>query len=135
MTDQPVKSTFRGTLFYDASCGFCSRWIPFWSETLAARGFDIAPLQSDFARREFTLPDDELSNDLRLSLADGSKLSGANVYRHVLKHIWWAWPIYWLAIVPGLSSVFDGCYQAFARNRFRVSRACRMPGKNVSRSA
>jgi predicted DCC family thiol-disulfide oxidoreductase YuxK len=127
-----AKGAYRGTIFYDVSCGFCSRWVPFWSNTLAARGFQIAPLQSELAKREFMLPEDELISDLRLLTADGTKLEGANVYRRVLRHIWWAWPIYLLAILPGPNLLFDGAYRTFARNRFRVSRACHMPAQSHS---
>ena len=32
-------------VLYDGACGFCSRWVPFWKNTLAKRGLGIASLQ------------------------------------------------------------------------------------------
>ena len=74
------------------------------------------------------LEEGELVEDLRLLLANGEQVLGAEVYRHVMRRIWWAWPFYVLSCVPGLHRVFDWSYRTFARNRYRVSRACRLSG-------
>ncbi len=116
-----------GWVLYDNSCGVCSRWVPFWAPTLRRRGIDIAPLQAEWVRERLSVPPEELLQDLRLLMADGSELRGADAYRAVLRRIWWAWPLYLFAITPGLRSIFDGCYRVFARNRYRVSQACRLP--------
>jgi predicted DCC family thiol-disulfide oxidoreductase YuxK len=113
-----------GWILYDDSCGICRRWIPFWESALRRRGFDIAPLQADWVRAKLQLTDSELLHDLRLLLADGSQIRGADVYRYVTKRIWWAWPVYLFSITPGLRQVFDRAYRTFAVNRIRVSSAC-----------
>jgi len=119
----------RGWILYDDSCGFCRRWVPFWRETLARRGFSITPLQADWVREKLGFADeDELLRDLRLLLADGTLRSGADAYRYVLKRIWWAYPSYLLASAPLLRRVFDASYRVFATHRHRFSRACRLPG-------
>jgi predicted DCC family thiol-disulfide oxidoreductase YuxK len=115
-----------GWVLYDDSCGFCRRWVPFWADTLRKRGFAIAPLQSQWFREKMTGSEDDLLLDLRLLLADGRQVRGPNVYRHVMRRIWWAYPFYLLSIAPGLRSVFDWSYRTFARNRHRFSRACRL---------
>ncbi len=115
-----------GWVLYDSSCGFCARWIPFWSTTLRRRGFAIAPLQSPWVQQQLGVPVDELLKDLRLLLADGRQVCGADVYRYVMKRIWWAYPFYLLAIAPGLWRVFDWSYRTFANNRYRISRTCRL---------
>jgi len=38
--------TPQGYVLYDAACGFCSWWIPFWKKTINKTGYDIAPLQA-----------------------------------------------------------------------------------------
>ena len=91
---------------------------------LRRRGFDIAPLQADWVRARLQMTDVELLQDLRLLLADGSQLCGADVYRYATRRIWWAWPVYLFSITPGLRRAFDWGYRAFARNRYRVSTAC-----------
>ena len=113
-----------GWILYDESCGFCRRWIPFWENTLRRRGFDIAPLQADWVQDKLQLNETELLRDLRLLLADGSQISGAEVYRYAMRRIWWAWPLYLFSITPGFRNIFDWGYRTFATNRFRVSSAC-----------
>jgi predicted DCC family thiol-disulfide oxidoreductase YuxK len=118
----------QGCVLYDDSCGFCRRWIPFWGRSLARRGFSIATLQSDGARSRLGCSDEELIADLRLMLPDGRQVIGAEVYRYVMRRMWWAWPVYLFAIMPGGRQAFDWGYRTFARHRFRISRACRLPG-------
>ncbi len=114
----------KGWVLYDGACGFCSRWAPLWRHALAKRGFLIAPLQADWVASKFNLTEDELAADFRLLLADGEKLAGAEVYRYLMRRIWWAKPLYLLSILPGLRQLFDAGYRAFADNRHRISRAC-----------
>ena len=115
---------------YDDQCGFCRRWVPYWRKTLERRRFQIAPLQCPWVAERLGLAEDEVADDLRLLLADGSSVQGADVYRHVLKRIWWAFPIYLFAVTPGVRHLFDWAYRTFARNRYRVSRACGLPGRS-----
>lgn len=118
-----------GWILYDDSCGFCRRWIPFWESALQRRGFSIAPLQADWVRAKLQLSDSELLHDLRLLLANGSQIRGADVYRYATRRIWWTWPVYLFSITPGLRSLFDWCYRIFATNRFRVSSVCGLDRK------
>ena len=118
-TSQPL-----GWILYDDSCGFCRRWVPFWENALRRRGFGIAPLQADWVRAKLQLNENERLQDLRLLLADGSQICGADVYRYATKRIWWAWPVYLFSVAPGLRTVFDWGYRTFALNRYRVSSAC-----------
>jgi predicted DCC family thiol-disulfide oxidoreductase YuxK len=124
-TNQPL-----GWILYDDSCGFCRRWVPFWETALRRRGFDIAPLQADWVRAKLQLSENERLQDLRLLLADGSQICGADVYRYATKRIWWSWPVYLLSVTPGLRNVFDWGYGIFAANRYRVSSACGLGVKN-----
>jgi predicted DCC family thiol-disulfide oxidoreductase YuxK len=114
----------RGWILYDDSCGFCRRWVPFWGATLRRRGYEIAPLQSDWVREHLKLPHDQLIHDLRLLLADGTLIEGADVYRHAMRRIWWTYPIFILANAPVLRQIFNLSYRTFATNRFRFSHAC-----------
>ena len=118
----------RPCVLYDDSCGFCRRWVPFWGPTLGRHGFAIAPLQSPWVAKAIPLPTDELLHDIRLLLPTGEHLHGAEVYRHVMRRIWWAWPLYLLSVIPGLSRLFDLGYRTFARNRHRFSKACGLHG-------
>jgi predicted DCC family thiol-disulfide oxidoreductase YuxK len=122
MTDE-----IKGWVLYDGACGFCSRWVPFWGKTLAKRGFRIASLQADWVASKFNLAEDELTADFRLLLADGEKIAGADVYRYLMRRIWWAKPLWFLSTVPLLRRLFDAGYRAFADNRYWISRTCHLP--------
>jgi predicted DCC family thiol-disulfide oxidoreductase YuxK len=116
-----------GWVLYDDSCGFCRRWVPFWAGALRKRGFAIAPLQSEWVVQRLNAPPEDLLLDLRLLLADGTQVRGADVYRHARGRIWWAYPLYVLSVTPVLRRVFDWGYRIFADNRYRFSHACGLP--------
>ena len=114
----------QGWILYDDACGFCSRWVGFWKETVRRRGFDVTPLQAPWVRGRVEFAPEQLLDDLRLLHVDGTVTEGADVYRFVMRRIWWAYPAYCLSTLPILRGVFDRTYAAFKRNRYRVSRSC-----------
>jgi predicted DCC family thiol-disulfide oxidoreductase YuxK len=111
-------------ILYDDACGFCRKWVPFWGDTLRKNGFEIAPLQSSWVANRLHLSEEELNQDLRLLLMDGSQILGADVYRYVMRRIWWACPFYLLSVTPIFRNIFNWGYRTFADNRYRVSRKC-----------
>ena len=115
-----------GWVLYDAACGVCARWVPYWAPTLARLGLGIAPLQTPWVRARLELGPDALLSDIRLLLADGTHLAGAEVYRYVMQRLWWAYPLYLVAAAPGLRNVFDVAYRAFADHRRQISAVCRL---------
>ena len=126
------NSGIKGWVLYDGTCGFCSRWVPFWESTLKKRGFRIAPLQADWVGERFALFEQELTSDFRLLLANGERLAGAEVYRYLMRRVWWSTPLYVLSILPIFRTLFDAGYRAFADNRYRISRTCRLPAERRS---
>jgi predicted DCC family thiol-disulfide oxidoreductase YuxK len=132
VADKTSDTAPRGWILYDDSCGICRRWVPFWRGTLQKRGFEIAPLQSDWVRERLALPDAVLLNDLRLLLPDGRQIQGADAYRHVLRRIWWAYPIYLVSVAPICRRMFDWGYRKFAQNRHRISSSCGLPGERTA---
>jgi NAD(P)H-dependent FMN reductase len=70
----------------------------------------------------------ELAEDLGLLLLDGRHIQGADVYRYVMRRIWWSYPVYLISVLPFLKNAFDWGYRAFASHRHQVSRLCRLPG-------
>ncbi len=87
----------------------------------------MAPLQDEWVQERLDLSHEDLLADMRLLLADGSQVCGANVYRYVMRRIWWTYPIYLLSSAPLLRIIFDRGYRMFANNRYKISRACRQP--------
>jgi predicted DCC family thiol-disulfide oxidoreductase YuxK len=121
-----TKTNPAGWILYDDSCGFCRRWVPFWEKTLQKRGFEITPLQTDWVKEKLQLSENDLLQDLRLLLADGKQIQGADTYRYAMKRIWWAWPIYLFSIAPLGRKIFDWSYREFASHRYRISQICKL---------
>jgi uncharacterized protein YqjF (DUF2071 family) len=113
-----------GWVLYDGGCGVCTRWVPFWAPTLARLGLAIAPLEEPWVAARLALPPEALTADIRLLFRGGRQLAGADVYRYVMRRLWWAYPLYVLAAAPGLRRVFDAAYRAFANNRLGISASC-----------
>ena len=117
-----------GWILYDATCGVCAWWVPFWAPTLRGIGFGVAPLQAPWVLARTSLPTAELLRDIQLLRTDGTLVTGANVYRTVMRSLWWAYPVYLLPATPRLRWAFDRGYRAFADHRLAISEACRLPG-------
>jgi predicted DCC family thiol-disulfide oxidoreductase YuxK len=113
-------------VLYDGDCGFCSRWVGFWRPTLERRGITIAALQEPWVVERLQLPISNLLADIVLLSRSGALVSGANVYLQVTRRIWWAWPFYAVFSLPGFNRLIHIGYRWFARNRYCVSRACRL---------
>jgi hypothetical protein len=128
-----------GWLLYDGSCGVCSRGVSAWAPTLDRYGIGIAPLQSDWVRTQLNVSDAELLADVRLlarvadsktgrheNLGPYQQIVGADVYRYIMRRIWWAYPLYLLTRVPGLRTLYEWGYRRFAERRYHISRVCRL---------
>ena len=116
-----------GWVLYDAACGVCSRWVPFWAPTLARLRLGVAALQDPWVTQRLALAPEEVLTDIRLLFADGRSLAGADVYRYVMRRLWWAYPLYALAVAPGTRRIFDAAYRAFATRRLWISHTCGLP--------
>ncbi|HJR16826.1 MAG TPA: DUF393 domain-containing protein [Gemmatimonadales bacterium] len=117
-----------GWILYDGDCGVCSRWVPSWAPSLSRYGLAVAPLQSPWVEERTGLSGSELVKEIRLLERNGRLHSGANVYRYLMRRIWWAYPLYLISIVPPFSRAFDWAYRTFATHRIRLSESCGLPG-------
>jgi predicted DCC family thiol-disulfide oxidoreductase YuxK len=122
VTQEPPK----GWILYDGACGVCSNSVARFRTTLERLGLDIAPLQSTWVQERTGLPADLLSTDIRLLHANGQITLGPDVYRYVMRRIWWAYPLFLLSTLPGLNHVFNWSYRAFARHRMQISSSCEL---------
>ena len=120
-----------GWILYDGSCGFCFWWVHFWEKVVAKRGFALKDLQTALADGSIQIEKDRLLDDIRVLDANGQLVSGADAYLHVAKRIWWAWPFYATFSLPGFRQLLWIGYRWFNRNRFRVSKHCRLPERHT----
>ena len=127
---EPVSeagSAGKGWILYDGECGFCSRWVHLWEKVVQARGFALKELQSACADGSLQISPENLLDDILVLTPAGKLASGANAYLFVARQIWWAWPFYALFSLPGFNWILERGYRWFNRNRYRVSRHCRLP--------
>jgi lipase maturation factor 1 len=117
----------KGWILYDGECGFCVRWVHAWEKVVQARGFAVKDLQSASADGSLQISPDDLLNDILVLTPGGTLESGANAYLFVARQIWWAWPFYAVFRLPGLNWILERGYRWFNRNRYRLSRHCRLP--------
>lgn len=124
-------SDAHGYLLYDGGCGFCSWWVSKMTDHLAKVGIRVAPLQSPWVSNTLKLSPEELVEDIRLLLADGTLISGANVYIDLLQRLRWSRPLGIIIGLPVLRSVTWEIYRLINRNRFVVSRVCKLEPHHV----
>ncbi len=124
----PPREPDAGWVLYDGDCGICSRWVLAWEPTLERYGLAVAPLQSSWVPEWTGIARRDLLSDIRLLERNGQLRAGADVYRYLMRRIWWAYPLYLLSITPGLRRGFDWAYRSFARHRTRISASCGLPG-------
>ncbi len=120
----------RGLVFFDRDCAVCTSLARRFRHTLARRGFGLAALQDPRAAALLGLPPAELLREMRVATAEGEVLGGAGAIVFLARRIWWAWPLYAAAQLPGASRILDAGYRWFAEHRGCVSHACSVPGKN-----
>lgn len=61
---------------------------------------------------------------MRLLLANGESLGGADAIIEIARQIWWGWPLFLFAHVPGARSGLRAVYRVLARNRHCFNGSC-----------
>ncbi len=125
MTDG--RKDIAGWILFDDTCGICRRIATLTSTVLRRRGFVVDRLQSGWVGPYFGMSQQDLVKDIRLVRSGGTNVEGADVYRFVMKRIWWAVPLYYLSVVPCFKTIFDMSYRMFADHRHLFSRSCAAP--------
>jgi predicted DCC family thiol-disulfide oxidoreductase YuxK len=111
-------------ILYDGECAVCTRGIGFWRQTMARRGFRTAPLQEEWVAARLKMPRAEVVREFRVLTSDGRMLIGAEGYRHLMRAIWWAWPVAMLLGLPGLRQLFEAAYRFLRDRRYCVAGRC-----------
>lgn len=113
-----------GLVFFDRDCAVCTSLARRFRNTLARRGFGLAALQDHRAAALLGLPPAELLREMRVATAEGEVLGGAAAIVFLARQIWWAWPLYAAAQLPGASHILDAGYRWFAEHRRCASGDC-----------
>ena len=109
----------RDTIYFDGTCGMCTGTAKRLHRIVSPRGFALEPFQNS---TEFS----EVPEEMKLRTRDGRLLGGGDAIVYVCRHIWWAWPMWVMSFIPGMMPLLRWCYRKLARNRYRISGACRI---------
>src|SRR5712692_149212 len=114
----------RGWLFFDAECKFCARIARGLAPILERRGLAVAPLHDPRVGALLGLSRFELMREIRFLLSDGSQSGGADAAVALAREIWWARPLVWMSIIPGMMDVLRHGYRWIAARRSCAATAC-----------
>jgi predicted metal-dependent hydrolase/predicted DCC family thiol-disulfide oxidoreductase YuxK len=116
-----------GWIFYDGECQFCISNIRRHEKLLRKHGFELATLQTPWVRERLGLkPDFELT-EMKLLAPDGKIYGGADALLQIARRIWWAWPLFALAKIPGMIFPLRAIYRRVAANRHCLGGKCKLP--------
>lgn len=124
MAPLAITQPKNGWILYDGSCGFCSQWVSYWQGLLKTHGFDVVPLQEEWVRTKINEPEEALLSDIRLLTPSGEQIRGANVYRAVMRQVWWLYLFYIMSLLPIFKQLFNLGYTLFNKNRYKISKSC-----------
>ena len=88
------------------------------------RGWVPVPLQSAWMRARVGLPPGPIPHEMKLALADGRVLGGAEAVTWLARRVWWLAPIGWVLWLPGLRTLTVLAYRWFARRRYCFGGRC-----------
>lgn len=91
---------------------------------LGQRCFHLLPLQSPEASPWLGATGLAPLGEMRLVLADGRNLGGADAIVEIARHIWWAWPLWAVSRFPGIMPILRAGYRVVAANRHCANDVC-----------
>ncbi len=117
----------KGWVLYDGDCAFCGQWVERTRHLLLRRGFHFVPLQAAWVRERLGHAENESLTEMKLLATDGRILGGADAIVQITRMIWWTWPFYALAQLPGMKLLLRMLYRRIARNRYCFAGHCPLP--------
>ena len=122
----------RGWLFYDGECPLCGRIVKRIAPALRRRSFRLATFQTAWVRERLAMQPGDPMAEMKLLLTNGKIFDGADAQVQIAKAVWWLWPLFAFAQLPGAMRLLRANYRWTAANRYCISNVCFRP-KPVSR--
>jgi predicted DCC family thiol-disulfide oxidoreductase YuxK len=130
MTDAKGRQAPRGWVFFDRDCSICTSLARRFRHTLERRGFALAALQDPRVAALLGLAPDQLLREMRVVIAEGKIYGGAEAIGYLSGQIWWVWPVFAAAQLPGVPRIIAAGYRWFAHHRHCVSGKCSVVNKS-----
>jgi predicted DCC family thiol-disulfide oxidoreductase YuxK len=105
-------------VFYDGDCSLCTGWASRFERVLQRAGFAVATLQGNSAGADLS--------EMIVLTPDGRRFGGADGVVQIARRLWWAWPLFALAQIPGMMPLFRAVYHRVATSRHCLGGACEM---------
>ncbi len=126
-TDTTDLSQREAWVLYDGSCSLCIRLAERFRGRLERAGFRLAPLQTPWVRQRLGLPEEQLLSEMRVLTATGEVLGGAEGVVHLVRAIWWLWPLRLASRLPFGMKLLRWVYRRVAARRRCDEGACERP--------
>ena len=107
----------KGWVLYDGQCAFCISWVDRVRPVLERRGFQFATLQEPWVRDRLLLSDDAPLIEMVLLNHDGTRVGGGDAIIELSRSVWWAWPLFVAAQLPGARWFICKVYAQIASRR------------------
>jgi predicted DCC family thiol-disulfide oxidoreductase YuxK/predicted metal-dependent hydrolase len=120
-----------GWLFYDGDCSFCINSVRRFDSILKRSRFVPVQFQNSWARARLDLKTDLELTEMVVLTADGQRFGGTDGIAQIARRIWWTWPLFALAQIPGIRFIFRAIYRRVAANRYCMGGMCKVPGKKT----
>jgi predicted DCC family thiol-disulfide oxidoreductase YuxK len=133
MTDIKGRHAARGWVCFDRDCRICTSLARRFRHTLEKRGFGLAALQDSRVASLLALPPEQLLREMHIVTGEGEIHSGAKAIVFLARQIWWAWPFFAAAQLPGAMRILDLGYRWFADHRQYASSTCSLARENNER--
>jgi predicted DCC family thiol-disulfide oxidoreductase YuxK len=133
MTDTKGRHAERGWICFDRDCTICTSLARRFYRTFEKRGFGLAALQDPRVAALLALPPNQLLKEMRVVTTEGQIHGGAEAIVYLAKQVWWAWPLFAIAQIPGVSQILGIGYRWVADHRPCSSGTCSVAQKRVSR--
>jgi predicted DCC family thiol-disulfide oxidoreductase YuxK len=117
----------QGWVLYDGNCSLCTNTVARFGPLLRRHHFNLAPLQTPWVQQRLGLKPNEALSEMKLLTGDETIYGGADALVQIARRIWWAWPLFALAQIPGMMILFRATYQHIAANRNCLNGSCRIP--------
>ena len=130
MTETNGAIPARGWVLYDGECRLCAGAARRFEPLLHRHGFELAALQTSWVRQRLGLVRGGNLTEMVVLLPNGEARGGADGILQVARRIWWAWPLFALAQIPGVNPLLHAAYRRLAANRHCFGRACQLAERN-----